>query len=122
MAVFPTPGLADQHRVVLRAPGEDLDHAADLVVSPYDRVELALAGEVGQVPAVALERLVLLLGVLRGDTVAAADRLQGSEEVVTLDPEPVGQGEEEVLDGEVLVAHLAAGERLRARMPGRAPG
>ena len=35
-------GLADQHRVVLGAPGEDLDHAADLVVAADHRVELAL--------------------------------------------------------------------------------
>ena len=37
-------GLADQDRVVLRAPGEHLDHAADLVVAADDRVELALLG------------------------------------------------------------------------------
>ncbi len=37
-------GLADQHRVVLRAAAEDLDDAADLVVAADDRVELALLG------------------------------------------------------------------------------
>src|SRR3712207_355339 len=36
--------LADQHRVVLGAPAEDLDHAADLVVAADDRVELAVLG------------------------------------------------------------------------------
>ena len=36
-------GLADQHGVVLRAPAEHLDHAADLVVAADHRVELALA-------------------------------------------------------------------------------
>ena len=34
-------GVADQHRVVLRAPREDLDDAADLLVAADDRVELA---------------------------------------------------------------------------------
>jgi hypothetical protein len=34
--------LADQHRVVLGAPAEDLDHAANLLVATDDRVELAL--------------------------------------------------------------------------------
>ena len=34
-------GVADQHRVVLGAAGEDLDHAADLLVAPDHRVELA---------------------------------------------------------------------------------
>ena len=66
-------GLADQHRVVLRPAREDLDHAADLVVAPDHRVELALRGSVGQIAAVLLERLELLLGVLVGDAVRAAD-------------------------------------------------
>jgi hypothetical protein len=52
-------GLADEHRVVLGAPGEHLDDAADLLVAADDRVELALAGARGEVGAVLLERLVL---------------------------------------------------------------
>ena len=55
--------LADQHRVVLGSAAEDLDDAADLLVAADDRIELALAGERGQVAAVLLERLV---GRLRG--------------------------------------------------------
>ena len=51
-------GVADQHRVVLRAAREDLDDAADLLVAADDRVELALLGELGQVAAELLERLV----------------------------------------------------------------
>ncbi len=63
-------GLADQHRVVLRpAAREHLDHAADLVVAADHRVELALLGRLGQVAAVLLERLELVLGVLVGDAV-----------------------------------------------------
>ena len=34
-------GLADQDRVVLAAPGQDVDHLADLVVAAEDRVDLA---------------------------------------------------------------------------------
>ena len=64
--------LADQHRVVLGATRQHLDHAADLVVAADDRVELALArASSREVAAVLLERLVLLLGVLAGDAVAA---------------------------------------------------
>ena len=44
-------GLADQHRVVLRAAGEDLDDAADLVVAADHRVELAVARGLGEVAA-----------------------------------------------------------------------
>ena len=36
-------GVADQHRVVLRAAGKHLDHAADLLVAADHRVELPAA-------------------------------------------------------------------------------
>ena len=72
---LPDAGLADQHRVVLRAAREHLDHAADLLVAADDRVELALLGERGQVAAELLERLVGLLRILRRDALAAADVL-----------------------------------------------
>ena len=62
IAVLPTPGCADQHRVVLGAAREDLDDAADLLVAADDRVELALLGERGEVASVLLERLVGAFG------------------------------------------------------------
>ena len=74
-------GLADQHRVVLGAARQHLDDAADLLVAADDRIELALARELGQVAAVALERLVLAFGILVGDALRAAhagQRLRGS--------------------------------------------
>ena len=37
-------GLADEHRVVLGAPRQHLDDAADLLVAADDRVELAVRG------------------------------------------------------------------------------
>ena len=57
--------LADQHRVVLGAPLQHLDGAADLVVAADDRVELALARALGQVDGVLLQRLALAFGLLR---------------------------------------------------------
>ena len=57
-------GLADQHRVVLGAPREHLDHAADLLVAADHGIDLALARDVGEVAAELRERLVLRLGVL----------------------------------------------------------
>ena len=68
-------GLADQDGVVLGAAGEDLDDAADLVVAADHRVELAVLGGLREVAAELLERLVLVLGVLVGDAVRAADGL-----------------------------------------------
>ena len=73
--------LADQDGIVLRAAREDLDHAADHGVAADHRVEPALAGLGGQVAAVALERLVALLGVLVGDLVAAANLLERREDL-----------------------------------------
>src|SRR5690606_28101647 len=42
-------GLTDQHRVVLGATAQHLHHALDLLVAHDDRVELALAGRLGEV-------------------------------------------------------------------------
>ena len=109
-------GLADQDGVVLRAAREDLDDAADLLVAADDRVDLAAAGEVGQVARVALQGLVLVLGVGVRDARRAADFLEGLEQGVLLDArlrEPLrrvaarlGEGEQEVLGRDVLVAEL----------------
>ena len=76
--------LADQHRVVLGAAGEHLDHAADLLVAADHRVELALFGDLGQVAAEALERLVFLLGVRVGDAVGAADLAERLRDLVVV--------------------------------------
>src|SRR6185436_5132441 len=44
-------GLADQDRVVLGAPGQHMHDTLDLLAAADDRVELALAGGLGQVAA-----------------------------------------------------------------------
>ena len=43
------PRLADQHRIVLRAAAEHLNHPFDLILAADHRVELPAGGEVGQV-------------------------------------------------------------------------
>ena len=107
--------LADEHGVVLGPPAEDLDHAPDLLVAADDRIELALSGQRREVAAVLLERLVGRLGGRTRDPLAAADRLQALVQPVARDPEPpeglpgrarlrvVGEGEQEVLGGDVVV-------------------
>ncbi len=47
--------LADQHGVVLRAPRQDLHHPFDFLLAPDQRVELSLAGELGEVAAELVE-------------------------------------------------------------------
>ena len=130
-------GLADQHRVVLRAAAEDLDHAADLVVAADDRVELAVARGLGEVAAELLQRLDLLLGRLVGDAVRAAhvgERLQqplarGARGLQRVAGGAVvlGQREQQVLDGDVVVLevlHLALGaaQQLHELRRGRGLG
>ena len=77
-------GLADEHRVVLRAPRQHLDDPADLLVAPDHRVDLAGARRVGEIAAVLLERLVLLLGVVARDAVRAAHLAQRVEHGVAV--------------------------------------
>ena len=77
--------LADEHRVVLGAARQHLDDAADLLVAADHRVELALARELRQVAAVALQGLVLVLRVLVGHALAAADARQRLEDDVLRD-------------------------------------
>ena len=115
-------GLADQHRVVLGATGEHLHDAANLVVPPDDRVELAFAGAGGQVGGVLLQRLIGGLGVGAGDAGAAADldervaqRLRrGAVSGQQLGDVGVagGQPDHQVLGGDVFVVHLG-GQLLR---------
>ena len=102
---LPHAGLTDQHGVVLRAPREHLDRAADLLVAPDHGVELPLLGKRRQVAAVLLERLVRALGVLRRDALPAADVLQRREQRVARNDL---EREQQVLHGDELVA-----ERLR---------
>ena len=110
-------GLADEHRVVLGAAAEDLDDAADLVVAPDDRVELALLGLLGQVAPELLQRLVLVLGRLVGHAVGPADLADRLVEAVLADAGGAqrvarargvgGEREQQVLGGDVLVLELA---------------
>ena len=75
-------GLADQHRVVLRAARQHLDHPANLVVAADHRVELAVLGRLGEVAPEPLERLVAVLGVLVGHAVRPANLLHGLGELL----------------------------------------
>ena len=109
--------LADQHGVVLRAPAEHLDDAADLLVAADDGVEQAVARGVGEVAAELLQRLELVLGRLVGDAVRAAHvgerpqqplaRPAGRAQRLAGGAVVTGDREQQVLDGDVLVLELA---------------
>ena len=122
-------GLADEDGVVLGAAGEDLDDPLDLLLATDDRVELGLAGELGQVAGELVEdrRLRPLLGPrivlvaeqgqrLLPDLVEPrAERLEdlGGDGLAFLH-----QAEEQVLGADVVVAELA--RLLDATARGRA--
>ena len=70
-------GLADQDRVVLGPPAQHLDAAPDLLVPPDHRVELALAGGLGQVAGVFVQRVVIVLGAGAVGAAALAQVVDG---------------------------------------------
>ena len=67
-------GFADQHRIVLGAPGQHLDGAADFLVAPDHRIELAVACGLGQVAGIFLQ---CVIGVLGGGGIRGAALAQG---------------------------------------------
>ena len=109
-------GLADQHGVVLGAPGQHLDGAADLLVAADHGIDLALGGQRGQVARVALERVVGLLGRGAVGRAALADVVDGLVQRGRVDAGILehaggvgllhGQGQQQALDGDELVAGL----------------
>ena len=101
-------GLADEDRVVLGPAGQHLDDAADLLVPADDRVDLAVACPLGEVLAVLLERLELVLRVLAGDPVAAAHVAQRLQQLLAADAQAVAHGQQQVLDRQVVVPQVLA--------------
>ena len=55
-------GFADQHRVVFCAPRQNLNCAADFLVTANDRIELAVARSLCEIAGVFFQRIV---GILR---------------------------------------------------------
>ena len=120
--------LADQHRVVLRPPRQDLDDPLDLLLPPDDRVQLVVTRKGGEVAAELVQRrrgllrgcLRLLLGLRGGALVVTgpADLQDGLPQPVGGDVVPrqvaghdaallLHRGQQEVLGADVLVAHVA---------------
>ncbi len=79
------PRFTDEHRVVFGSAGQDLHETPDLLVATDDRIDLAGVGELGEVAAVVLERLIFGLGIFVGDPVRPAQFLDCGQEVVVVD-------------------------------------
>ena len=109
--------LADDDRIVLRAAGEHLHDAADLLIPPDHRIDRPAACRLGQVARVLLERIVAGLGRGTVGGPALAQVVDGgvqrlwSGAGVGQDaggPRPLGERkrEQQTLGGDVAVAGL----------------
>ncbi len=105
---FADSWFSDEDWVVLGAAAEHLDDAADLVVAADDGVDPTLGGSRGEVLSVFLERCEFVFGVLVGDAVRSTHFAERAQEFLARHAEPVGEGEEEVLNREVVVAEFAS--------------
>ena len=109
--------LADEHGVVLGATREHLDGAANLLDTADDGIELTLAGEVGHVATVLLQRVELGLRVLRGHALVSAQVVKCLLDSLACDtrtlegrasvPLLVGECAEQMLARDVGISHLA---------------
>ncbi len=68
--------LADQHRIVFRPPGKDLNNAADFLVAADDRIEFSLPRPFHKIDAVTLQCLKFIFRRLIGHPGGAADVAQ----------------------------------------------
>src|SRR5689334_173560 len=84
---FADARLADEHGIVFRPAGKNLDDAADLLIAPDDGAELSLARGLGEIPGVTLQRLVLILRRLIGDAVRPANLFQRLEQLSVSGPD-----------------------------------
>src|SRR3954465_8835822 len=69
---LPHAGLADEHRVVLPPAGEDLDGLLDLLLPTDDRVDLPVAGHLGEIAAELVQRGGVRRRLARAGRTAAA--------------------------------------------------
>ena len=108
------PGLADDDGIVLGPAVEDLQDSADFGVSSDHGIELALGGEASDVGGVAVQSVVMRLGVGLVDSTGASNLLEGFVEALGGDAVRAddlgcgstgvaGEGDQEVLDADVLV-------------------
>ena len=109
--------LADENGVVLRFTREDADDAADFLVPPDDRVELLILRQLNKVLAVFGQNVISALGAVRTHLAAAANgfellgkRLFGDavfrEQLLDRLRGLFDQAKEQVLNRDILIAHL----------------
>ena len=109
MAVLPTPGSPMSTGLFLVRRDSTWMTRRISSSRPMTGSSLPSRAACGEVAPVLLERLVLLLGVLAGDAVAAPHLAQRAEQLLAA-RRPAGRpGQQQVLGRQVLVAQLLAG-------------
>ncbi len=78
-------GLADEHRVVLRATRQHLNHASYFLVAADHRIELAPPRQLGEVAAVSFERLIRALWILARHALRSTHAGERREDLVAGD-------------------------------------
>ncbi len=78
-------GFADKHGIVLRASAKYLEHAANLLVTSDDRVELARPRTFVEVHGVLRQRVVCIFGTLVGRGLALAELLDGGKHLLAVE-------------------------------------
>ena len=69
--------LTNQNRIILRAPGKNLQQPSDLIVTTDHWVELAFAGQVHEVLCIFLQRLIVVVSRLRLHLLSLTQFLDG---------------------------------------------
>ena len=72
--------FTDQHRIVLRPSGKDLDRVSDLTVTADHRIELAFSCHLYEVSAVLVQRIVVFLRILACHSLVAAHFVERIQE------------------------------------------
>ena len=108
--------LADEHRVVFRAPRKHLHDAADFIIAPDDGIDFPLLRQRREIAPVFLQRLIFPLGILVRDALRTAHLLQRGHQLGARDPRVfqnagggdfrVRERQEVVLGAEVFVLQL----------------
>ena len=109
-------GFTDEHRVILRLPGQDPDDVPDLLVTADDRIHLLVPGLLHKIRAVLFQRVVGSLRVVGGDSLIAPDFLQslqntllcnliGLEQLLHAAPGSFQKSKEQMLHGHIFILH-----------------
>ena len=100
--------FADQDWVVLGTSRQHLDDPPDLVIAADDGIELVVASLGREVAAESLKCFVAILRSRRRDPCAAAQLADQSRQRIAVGVEVVGERQQQVLGGQVVIAHLSA--------------